>query len=339
MPVDNLVGMSDVAGVQSLDFATQFGFKIGKLLEAMGITRQLPLASGMVIKTYKSVNDVHSGTVGEGELIPLSEVTKVLDRTLVMDLKKWRKAVSAEAIQQSGLDVAVTNSDLELLKEIQKGIRSEFYTFLGTGAGAQYGVGIQKTLAKAWGQVQTLFDDDAASTVAFVNPLDVADYIGSANITTQTEFGMSFVSGFSNVLVVQSTAVPVGKVFATAVENLIYAYIPMGSSEITGAFGLTVDETGYIGVNHGVVGSAATIETIAYSGSKLFAERTDGLVELDIVTEAVDTQIKAAIVLVEGAEASELTADKTAAQTAVTALPAVNIKAVLQARVTAIVVS
>jgi len=339
MAVDNLVGTADVAKVQSIDFANQFGNGISKLLEAMGVVRKIPLAEGMIIKTYKSVNDINTSAVGEGELIPLSEVSRVIDKTEELVLDKKRKAVSGEAIQRSGVANAVTETDNILLKELQKLIKVSLFTFLAGGTGSSYGVGLQQTMAKAWGQVQTLFEDDGAAVVVFVNPLDAADYIGSANITTQTAFGMTFISGFAGVSIVVSGNVPVGKLYATAVENLVYAYVPMQNSTLANTFNLTTDETGYIGVVHTNATNSLTVETLAVSGSKLFAERTDGLVELDIVTSAVDTAIKAAIVLVEEAEESDLTADKTAAQTAVTNLPAVNIKAVLQARVTAIVAS
>lgn len=339
MPVDNLVGAADVAKIQSIDFANQFGLGITKLLETMGVVRKVPMAEGMIIKTYKSVNDIYTGAVGEGELIPLSEVSKVVDQTYELVLDKKRKAVSGEAIQRSGVANAITETDVILLKELQKLIKVSLFNFLGTGTGSAYGVGLQQTIAKAWGQVQTLFEDDGADVVVFVNPLDAADYIGSANVTTQTEFGMTFISGFAGVMIVVSGNVPVGKLYATSVDNLVYAYVPMQGSTLATTFNLTTDETGYIGIVHSNVNNNLSVETLAVTGSKLFAERTDGLVELDIVTSAVDTAVKAAIVLVEEAEESKLAADKTAAQTAVTALPDINIKTVLQTRVTAITVS
>ena len=119
-------------------------------------------------------------------------------------------------------------------------------------------------------------------TIAFVNPLDVADYIGKANISTQTVFGMTFVTGFTGVKVITNTNVPKGKIYATAPENLVLAYVTINGGELGRAFDFTTDETGYIGVTHSTVNDHLTYETVAVSGTVIFAERLDGVVVVTI---------------------------------------------------------
>lgn len=279
---ENLTVTGDLAKVQSIDFANRFGENITKLLEALGVTRKIPMASGMVIKTYKAVKNVKKDKVGEGEVIPLSKVETKPDKTYEIELKKFRKAVSGEAIQRHGFDQAVAETDELLLKEIQKDIRADLFTFLATGTGRAEGVGLQAALAQAWGQVQTLFEDDAVNTIAFVNPLDVANYNGDAKLTIQKEFGLTFVEGFTDVTVITNTSVPKGKIYATAPENVVFAYIPVTGSELGKTFNLTSDETGYIGITHNNVNNNVTVETLALSGATLFAERLDGVVVVDI---------------------------------------------------------
>lgn len=278
----NITKTGDLAKVQSIDFVNTFGENIKKLTEALGITRKLPVSSGTVIKTYKASKDVKKDAVAEGEVIPLSKVTTVLDKTYEIAFDKYRKAVTAEAIQKHGFDQAVTETDDKLLKEVQRDIRKKLFDFMATGTGTASGVGLQAALAQAWGQVQSLFEDDGVTTVCFVNPLDVADYIASANVTTQNVFGMTIISGFTDVTIITNTSVPKGKVYATAPDNLVLAYAPVSGSELSKAFTFTTDDTGYIGITHNTVNNNLTYETVVMDGVLIFAERIDGVVVVTI---------------------------------------------------------
>lgn len=281
----NLTITDDLALTQSIDFTNRFGENLNKLTEALGVTRQLPLQQGMLIKTYTGSVDLKDGNVAEGDIIPLSKVVTEPGPTFEIELKKWRKSVSGEAIQRHGFDQAVTQTDEQMLRLIQKNIRQDLFDFMATGTGKASGVGLQSALAQAWGQIETLFEDDGSETIAFVNPLDVADYISGANITTQTIFGMTFLTGFTNVTVITNTSVPAGTIYATAAENLVLAYIPIPGSELASTFNLTSDETGYVGMVHGNVNERLVTDTVAVSGVTLFAERLDGVVVVTIEDE------------------------------------------------------
>ena len=58
------------------------------------------------------------------------------------------------------------------------------------------GTDLQDTLAQCWGKLQVLFEDDTAQAVYFVNPEDIATYLGAAAITTQTAFGLNYIENF-----------------------------------------------------------------------------------------------------------------------------------------------
>jgi hypothetical protein len=112
-----------------------------------------------------------------------------------------------------------------------------------------------------------------------MNPLDVADYLATAQITTQTAFGMSYVENFLGMgNVILASDVPKGKIYTTAAENIVLYYIPVSSSDMAQAFDLTADATGLVGIHTGANYSNMTAETVAASGVGLFAEKLDGIV-------------------------------------------------------------
>ncbi|OLS39133.1 hypothetical protein [Bacillus sp. MRMR6] len=280
----NLTKTGDLAIVQSIDFVERFQDNLTKLVEALGITRKMPVANGMTIKTYTSQVTMASDlAVGEGETIPLSKVTTEPGPSIELSFKKFRKAASVESIQKHGYDQAIIETDDKLLKEIQKGIRTDLFNFLATGTGTATAETLQGAFAQAWGKVQVLFEDDAAQTVTFVNPMDIADHLAKADLSVQTAFGLQYVQNFAGVdLVIINSSVPKGTVYATAPENIVLAYVQITGGEINKAFDFTTDQLGYIGVTHDIQKQNLTAETVALSGVKLFAERLDGVVKVSI---------------------------------------------------------
>lgn len=278
----NLIKAANMAKVREVDFVTQFGHNIlPKLMEALGVTRKIPMAEGTTMYVYKTTGTLQSGLVPEGEIIPLSQYTRVKEPVGEITLKKWRKATSAEAIKKSGYAEAVNTTDAKLLNDVQKGIRSDFFTFLngidvGTVVG---GENLQKVLANSWGHLQVLYEDDAVSAVHFINPLDISDYLGSATITVQTAFGMNYIEDFLGLgTVVMNSHVTRGMVISTAKDNLVLYYLTM-NGEIANAFDLTADQTGYIGIKSGYANNErAQIESLVMSGIQFLIDYVDGVV-------------------------------------------------------------
>ena len=194
-------------------------------------------------------------------------------------LKKWRKVTTAEAISEKGFGQAVNDTNDKMLRHIQQTIRNAFVSFLGTGTGSASGATLQATIAQSWGQMQILFEDTAVQAVHLVNPLDIADYLATAQISTQTAFGFSYIESFLGMgTVILASDVPKGKVYTTAAENIVCYYIPVSSADMAQAFDLTADSTGLVGIHTGADYSTMTAETVAASGVGLFAEKIDGIV-------------------------------------------------------------
>lgn len=275
----NLIKKEDLARAREVEFVEMFGYSIKKLVEALGVTRKIPKTAGAVLKSYKATGTLEDGTVAEGETIPLSKYKTVATNYAEITLKKWRKATSAEAIVEKGFDQAVEMTTDEMLKDVQRGIRKDFFTFLATGTGKASGTTFQAALAQAWGQLQVLFEDDEISAVYFMNPLDVADYLSTAQISLQTAFGMTYVENFLGLgTVILNSSVPKGTIYATAKDNLVLYYIPVNGADLQEAFAFTSDNTGYIGIHESSDYDNMTAKDTVVSGIVLFAERLDGVV-------------------------------------------------------------
>ena len=275
----NTIMQADLARVRSLDFNLQFTGSLTKLIEALGVTRKIAVQEGAALKQLKVTGTLESGAVAEGELIPLSKYETEEVTVGEVTLNKWRKGTTAEAILKGGYDQAVGATTDKMLKDIQKTIRQGLFTFMATGTGTASGASLQPALANAWGQLAVLFEDDAVESVYFLNPLDVADYLGTATIDMQTVFGMNYVENFLGLgTVFFNSSVPQGKFYATAKENIVTYFINVASGDIGGAFGLTADETGYIGINEYPDKDTARVIDLVMSGVTFFPERVDGIV-------------------------------------------------------------
>ena len=276
---ENTVMAADLAKVRDVDFAERFSAGIDTLMKMLGVARKIEKKAGEVLKVYKVTGTLADGTVAEGEIIPLSKYQTTYEPIGEAVLKKWRKVTTAEAISEKGYGQAVNDTNDKMLRQIQNGIRAQFVTFLGTGTGKASGATLQAAIAQTWGQMQVLYEDTAVQAVHFVNPLDIADYLATAQISVQTAFGFSYVENFLGMgTVIIAADVPQGKVYTTAADNIVLYYIPVTSSDMAQAFDLTADATGLVGIHTGADYSTLTAETTAASGVGLFAEKLDGIV-------------------------------------------------------------
>ena len=275
----NLIKKADLARAREIEFTYNFSEGVRKLMEALGVTRKIAKQAGTVLKAYNATGTLQNGAVAEGDIIPLSKYTTVAVSLGEITLKKWRKATSAEAIVERGYDQAVEMTTDRMLRDVQKAIRADLFTYLGKGTGKASGANFQAVLAQAWGQLQVKYEDDAIQAVYFVNPLDIADYLAEASITTQTAFGMTYVEDFLGLgTVIMNASVPKGKVYATAKENIVLYYIPVNGADLGEAFDFTSDETGYIGIHETPDYTNMTASDTVVNGMVFFAERIDGVV-------------------------------------------------------------
>lgn len=278
---NNVIKKAQIAKVRELDFAQLFGENVQNLIRMLGVTRKIPVTAGTVLKKLTVTGTLASGIVAEGDIIPLSQYATAYTPVGEATLNKYRKATTAEAILKGGYDQSVIATNNKLILDIQKSIRTRFVNSLATGNATAAGTGLQAALANAWGKLQILFEDDDVQAVYFLNPMDISDYLGSANITVQTAFGMSYVENFLGLgTVIMTGVIPVGTFYATAAENIVCYYVNVAEANGLGdAFDFTTDaETGFIGVHEDGNYQRMQEETVAIEGVTFFAERDDGVV-------------------------------------------------------------
>lgn len=285
-PEDNLQDSASLGNFveKSVDYTNRFSEDLTGFADALGIARPFAVQDGFKIKLYgKPTVELADGRVGEGEIIPLSKVTPqpVDEKEIILD--KYRKAVSAEAIQRHGMNKAINITDEALIKEIQKEIRDNLFGLIQAGQEQEnMGTGLQGALATAWGAMQTVFEDDTVSTVVFVHPLDIAQTIAEKDLTLETQFGLNYYTNATGTIVFSSTQVERGYIYATAPENLQIAYVP-ANGEMGRSFGLTADDTGFMGMKHFIHNESATQQTLIMAGILMFPERVDGVVRVPLV--------------------------------------------------------
>lgn len=282
----NTTVAADIEPAISIDHETRLIENIKTLQSVLGVTEMTPLPAGTTVKQYKVTKVNSPAQVGEGEDINLTEIKRTLANSYELTLKKYRKLVPAEAIQKSGHANAINATDAKLIGEVRKDIKAAFFTMLGTGTGTATGTNLQKTLAALWGKLQTRFEDIDVTPVFFINPLDVADYLGDATVSTQTAFGFSYIENFLGLgNAILSANVTAKAPIATATENLNGVFVP-SNGDVANDFGLTVDESGLIGMSHNVSSGNASIDTLVFSGVTFYPEEVDGVIKGTISTGA-----------------------------------------------------
>lgn len=297
MPENNLIKTPDLGAVNAIDFVEQFAYSIKNLQQALGITRIHALSQGNKIQTYKFTvtkptdGEAAKGKVAEGEDIPLTHVSRVKDKDYSVELRKYRKAVTAEEIQRVGYEMAVANTDREVVRSIQKDVRKEFFDFLATAPTDLGKVAtLQESFGKVWGKINDVFDDDM-DIIVFVNPLDAGSYLGNAVIQNgqSVGFGLTLLSDFTGITVMVNNSVPQGTVYATAKDNLNLAYIDT-NGEISKLFvnkTVTTDQTGLIGIVEDDNTVNLTNQSTIFTGVTLFSEVANGVVKATIGATSV----------------------------------------------------
>ena len=278
---NNVIVKDDMAKAREVEFVYRFVENIKALQRALGITRPIAKQAGTVLKAYKADGTLEDGSlVAEGDIIPLSHYRTVPVTFQEIALEKYRKASTAEAIIGGAYSQAVVKTDAKALRDLQSRIKGRFYDFLATGDGETSGTNLQNTIAQVRAQLAIKFEDQDIQPVYFVNPVDIGSYLGTAQIITQTAFGMTYFEDFLGLgTVIEAPAVPAGTVYGTVKDNIVLYYIPVNGADGLGTgFDFTTDETGLVGIHHEANYARMQVETVLVTGLTLFAERLDGIV-------------------------------------------------------------
>lgn len=291
-------GLTDSADfdvrAREVDFVSRFSQTWDALRKILSITRPIKKSAGTKLVSYKaqmkSAALQGGASVGEGEEIPYTEFEVVPAAYDDIQIEKYAKAVSIESVAKYGAEVAIEKTDKAFLNQLQGNVMNRFYNFLATGTLTGTFTTWKMALAMAKGLVLDKFNKmqlTVTEVVAFVNVLDVYEYIGAENVTVQTQFGLQYIKdfmGYGTVFLLSDPLVPRGKVFATPVENIDLYYIDPNESDFK-KLGLdyTVQgETNLIGFHANGDYSHAVGESFALMGMTLWAEYLDGIANVTV---------------------------------------------------------
>ena len=289
----NIITVNDInVTPRAADFVSSFGDNWNALREIMNFMQPIKKYPGTNLKSKTANVELQSGDVAEGDLIPRSKVTVEETPYEEIKIKKYAKEVSLEAIDEHGYDAAVAMTDEAFKNELQGNVMTKFYDFLGTGSLTDEATTFQMAVALAVGKVRDKFKKihkTANGVVVFVNTLDAYRYLGAAQLTVQSSFGIDYIKNFMGAdTVILSSEIAEGKVIATATNNIVLYYVDPGDSEYARA-GLvyTVEgETNLIGFATQGDYDRATSVSYAIMGLTLMAEYIDGVAVIS-VTDAV----------------------------------------------------
>ena len=284
-----MAGVTKVANfdvhVREVDFVSRFNRNWEALREIMGIMRPIRKTPGTQLVSYTASVTLENGAVAEAAEIPFSvaNVTEAYKDDVAIE--KYAKAVSIEAVNKYGAEVAVQKTDDEFLVQLQLKVLTSFYTFLKTGTLESTATTWQKALAKAKGDVIDKFNKmrkTVTEVVGFVNVNDVYAYLGDASITVQSSFGLQYIKdfmGYKTLFLLSEPDISEGTVIALPVENIDLYYVDPSDSDFA-KLGLdyTVEgETNLIGFHAQGDYRHAVGESYALMGMKLWAEYLDAI--------------------------------------------------------------
>ena len=284
-PRDSLPNVFTNVTAREIDFVTRFGQNWDALRDILGIMRPIKKAPGSQLISYTASIALESGAVEPGEVIPYSKTTVVQAAKGDLSIEKFAKAVTIEDVSKYGAEVAIEKTDDAFLNQLQNNVLTRFYGFLNTGSLVDGATTWQMALAKAKGMVVDKFQKmrkTVTDVVGFANVLDFYNYLGAADITVQTQFGLTYVKnfmGYSTLFLLSDPDIAQGSVLACPVENIDLYYIDPNDADFRklGLAYTVQGETNLIGFHANGNYGTAVGESFALMGMSLWAEYLDGI--------------------------------------------------------------
>ena len=296
MAASNLTVSANIeVAAREIDFATRFPRNWEHLLNIIGAMRPVSRAPGTKLTSKYAEVTLQDGNIGEGNAVPYSEATIKTKEYATLTVERYAKAVSIEAINEHGYDVAVRMTDEQFLYELQTNVTARFYDYIKTGTLISTESSFQMALAMAQGKVRNRWKEmhrGITNVVGFCNILDVYEYLGAANINNvENQFGLTYIKnfmGYGTLFLLSDNEIPKGMIVATPVENIVLYYVSPSESDFQKAgFNFRVDGvTNLIGVHIDVKYDTAESVTYALMGMTLFSEYLDGIAVITFGTNS-----------------------------------------------------
>lgn len=295
-PQPNIITTQQITvNPREVDFVTSFGSNLTALTDVLGIAQPIRKANGSTLVSKKATGILESGDVPEGGEIPFSQFRVEPVSYAKINIKKYAKAVTIEAIAEDGAETSVGMTDDEFRQQLIYEVVNPMYNALLGGQLTSEESTWQMAIAMAIGRVKDRFKKmhkTATGVAVFVNTLDLYSYLGGAQVTMQTVFGMDYIKNFLGAdIVFISSEIPQGRVVATPINNMKIYYVDPGDNEFTQAgLSYTTDpEVPYIGFHTEGNYHRAQNESFALMGITIFFEYIDAVA---VITVSDSTTLK-----------------------------------------------
>lgn len=288
-PRTDLPNVFTNVSAREIDFVTRFGTSWQALAEVLGIMNPVKKEAGTKLVSYTASVELEDGDVPAGAVIPYSKATVVEVAHADLDLAKYAKAVTVEDVNKYGAKIAVQKTDDAFLNELQTKVMDDFYGFIEANDSTLDGTEAtwQMAVAMAIGKVRDKFKKmrkNVSSIVVFVNTLDAYKYLGSADISIQSLFGIDYVQNFMGAqTMILSSEIKENEVIAIPADNIVLYYVdPSSAFAELGLTYATDGDTNLIGFHAQGNYNTAVGESYALMGIKLWAEYVDGIAKITV---------------------------------------------------------
>lgn len=295
-PRENLPNVYTNVTAREIDFVTRFNKNWDALRDILGIMRPIKKSPGSKLISYTSKVTLTDGDVDPGCVIPYSKAEIEQAAYADLSIKKYAKAVPIEDVDKYGAAIAIEKSDDAFLNELQLKVLTDFFAFLNTGTLISAEPTWQMALAMAKGNVVDKFQKmrkTVTEVVGFANVLDLYTYVGAADITVQTQFGLTYVKdflGYSTLFLLSEPDIERGTVIAVPRENIDLYYIDPNDADFRklGLEYAVAGETNLIGFHSNGNYTTAVGESFALMGMTLWAEYLDGIAVVTVDDSFLD---------------------------------------------------
>lgn len=314
MPANpNIIKANDICKALDIEFVKKFKEEYDRFEEILGLFPSEKLAAGSALYTYEVTGELvdedgttqgAKGSSGknyvEGDFIERSNFKVDKHFFGEMAFMPYAKQTTAQAILKGGFENSILRTDRKAREQLRDAILSDFLETLTSipheavpapNAAARPKpatiykadvAGLQYCLAMTEAMLGDLLEagkDQAGELVHFVNRQDIAGYLATAEITTQTAFGMTYIQDFLGVRnIFVTNKVPVGEIYVTPVENIrIYTmdFAALGAAGLDYA----TESLGLVGVHHVTDYDYASAETFLVRGMWILPEKENYVVK------------------------------------------------------------
>lgn len=289
----NIIDADAVNTALSQEFIANFTQESDRLLEllsygAFGVEVMPANTQLYQLKVTGELNDsktdeASSGSAYvEGDLVALSKYKTEKIALGTVDIEPYRKMTSGKAILAGGYEQSVLRTDAKMAQNMRAKAVKRYFDFLANGTGAAAGKGLQAALAYSDATLADAMEangDEMGNSVHFVNRQDAAAYLGSADVTVQNLFGMTYLQSFLGVpSVFLTNKVESGTMYTTCRENIRVFGLDFAELSRAG-LAYDTDQNGLIGVYHEAARDHVSAETGAVLGMTILPEVTDYIIK------------------------------------------------------------